>query len=117
MSTECTWKKGETAQARQSLRFSNASQKLWNGATPTIIRATLLSASVLACYSEAKIFLHEKVPKVFPDKEGIPLMFTGTMIASLVANVVSNPFDVVKSRIQNMPIPKVLPTTPVDRLL
>eukprot|EP00283_Hemiselmis_rufescens_P011229 CAMPEP_0173435984 /NCGR_PEP_ID=MMETSP1357-20121228/15697_1 /TAXON_ID=77926 /ORGANISM="Hemiselmis rufescens, Strain PCC563" /LENGTH=309 /DNA_ID=CAMNT_0014401029 /DNA_START=46 /DNA_END=975 /DNA_ORIENTATION=- len=77
--------------------------KLWNGATPTIIRATLLSASVLACYSEAKIELYKAFPSVFKDKEGIPLMFTSTMFASLVANVVSNPFDVVKSRIQNMP--------------
>eukprot|EP00282_Hemiselmis_andersenii_P047466 CAMPEP_0172089180 /NCGR_PEP_ID=MMETSP1043-20130122/23653_1 /TAXON_ID=464988 /ORGANISM="Hemiselmis andersenii, Strain CCMP441" /LENGTH=350 /DNA_ID=CAMNT_0012751581 /DNA_START=2243 /DNA_END=3296 /DNA_ORIENTATION=- len=81
--------------------------KLWNGATPTIIRATLLSASVLACYSEAKIELYKALPTVFKDKEGVPLMFTATMFASLVANVVSNPFDVVKSRIQNMPVPAV----------
>jgi len=32
-------------------------------------------------------------------------MFTATMFASLVANAVSNPFDVVKSRVQNMPMP------------
>ena len=32
-------------------------------------------------------------------------MFCSTMFASLVANAVSNPFDVVKSRVQNMPKP------------
>mmetsp|Transcript_43978 Transcript_43978/g.138816 ORF Transcript_43978/g.138816 Transcript_43978/m.138816 type:complete len:346 (-) Transcript_43978:152-1189(-) len=79
--------------------------KLWSGGTPTVIRATLLSASVLGCYSESKEQLHKKFPQIFPDKDGIPLMFTGTMFASFVANLVSNPFDVVKSRVQNMPKP------------
>ncbi|KAJ1487557.1 mitochondrial carrier domain-containing protein [Baffinella frigidus] len=90
--------------------------KLWSGGVPTVIRATLqsasvlgcysviratlLSASVLGCYSEAKERLHDKFPKVFPNKEGVPLMFTSTMMASLVATAVSNPFDVVKSRVQ-----------------
>ena len=32
-------------------------------------------------------------------------MFTATMFASFVATTVSNPFDVVKSRVQNMPKP------------
>jgi len=79
---------------------------LWKGGTPTIIRATLLSSAVLGCYSEVKEQLHTKLPTVFPDKNGIPLMFTGTVFASFVANGVSNPFDVVKSRVQNMPRPQ-----------
>jgi solute carrier family 25 oxoglutarate transporter 11 len=81
--------------------------KLWSGGVPTIIRATLLSASVLGCYSEAKERLHKEFPQVFPNKDGVPLMFTATMFASFVATTVSNPFDVVKSRVQNMP--KALP--------
>ena len=44
--------------------------------------------------------LHVMFPSVFGNKEGIPLMFTSTMCASFVANTVSNPFDVVKSRVQ-----------------
>lgn len=79
--------------------------KLWSGGVPTVIRATLLSASVLGCYSETKEQLHSRFPEIFPSKDGIPLMFTATMFASLVANAVSNPFDVVKSRVQNMPMP------------
>jgi len=67
--------------------------------------ATLLSASVLGCYSETKEQLHKRFPQVFPNKDGESLMFVSTMFASLVANAVSNPFDVVKSRVQNMPTP------------
>jgi solute carrier family 25 oxoglutarate transporter 11 len=81
--------------------------KLWSGGVPTVIRATLLSASVLGCYSETKEQLHKRFPAVFPNKDGELLMFCSTMFASLVANAVSNPFDVVKSRVQNMP--KALP--------
>jgi len=78
---------------------------LWSGGAPTVIRATLLSASVLGCYSETKEQLHKRFPQVFPDKDGEVLMFCSTMVASFVANGVSNPFDVVKSRVQNMPKP------------
>lgn len=83
---------------------------LWSGGAPTVIRATLLSASVLSCYSQAKQELHQRFPEVFPNKDGELLMFTATMFASFVANAVSNPFDVVKSRVQNMP--KALPGQP-----
>jgi len=79
--------------------------KLWSGGVPTVIRATLLSASVLGCYSETKEQLHKRFPQIFPNKDGESLMFVSTMFASLVANAVSNPFDVVKSRVQNMPTP------------
>jgi len=79
--------------------------KLFAGGAPTIIRATLLSSAVLGCYSEAKEQLHKSFPSIFGNKEGIPLMFVSTMCASFVANTVSNPFDVVKSRVQNMPKP------------
>ena len=78
---------------------------LWSGGAPTVIRATLLSASVLGCYSETKEQLHKRFPEIFPDKDGEALMFVATTFASFVANGVSNPFDVVKSRVQNMPKP------------
>ena len=31
---------------------------------------------------------------------GVPLLFVATLISSLAANIVANPFDVVKSRMQ-----------------
>ena len=38
--------------------------------------------------------------------DDIPLLFVATLISSFVANSVTNPFDVVKSRMQNMQIGK-----------
>jgi hypothetical protein len=38
---------------------------MWMGGTPTIIRAVLLSSTMLATYSEIKDGLQTKFPKVF----------------------------------------------------
>eukprot|EP00622_Pseudochattonella_farcimen_P007590 FR743610.1.p1 GENE.FR743610.1~~FR743610.1.p1 ORF type:complete len:225 (+),score=7.81 FR743610.1:83-676(+) len=77
---------------------------LWVGATPTVVRAMLLSSTVLACYSEAKERLVRSFPWLF-SSTSILTQFTGTCIAALAANIVCTPFDVIKSRIQNMPAP------------
>ncbi|KAJ1483673.1 mitochondrial carrier domain-containing protein, partial [Baffinella frigidus] len=100
------WTYGACRAGPQTQSSRPPSSATTGGGTPTIIRATLLSSAVLGCYSEVKEQLHTKLPTVFPDKNGIPLMFTGTVFASFVANGVSNPFDVVKSRVQNMPRPQ-----------
>lgn len=76
---------------------------LWKGATPTIIRAMLLSSSTLAVYSDAKQALPNYLP-ILKQSE-LATMFCGTLVSSLVANVVCVPFDVVKSRVQQMPTP------------
>ena len=34
----------------------------------------------------------------------IPMLFCATLCSSFCANIVANPFDVVKSRMQNMPV-------------
>jgi len=78
--------------------------KLWRGATPTVARATLLSACQLGVTSEIKMGL--KASGVFgQDGEygyGLPIMFCATLCSSFCANLVANPFDVIKSRLQNM---------------
>jgi hypothetical protein len=38
--------------------------------------------------------------------DGLPIMFSSAMVASFFANGACMPFDVVKSRIQSMPVPK-----------
>jgi len=79
---------------------------LWRGATPTVARATLLSACQLGVTSEVK----ENLAKsgYFGEKgqmfHGLPMMFCATLCSSFCANIVANPFDVVKSRMQNMAI-------------
>jgi len=85
----------------------------WTGATPTVCRATVLSACLMGGTSQAKTFL--KSTGRFEQGQqqdyrgdwlnGIPLLFCATLISSFCANVVANPFDVVKSRMQNMPLP------------
>lgn len=79
---------------------------LWRGATPTVMRATLLSACQMGVTSEAKLVL-AKSGYFGPDGEymnGYPKMFCATLISSFCANIVANPFDVVKSRLQNQKI-------------
>ena len=76
---------------------------LWTGATVTVIRAMLLSACVLGIGSEIKQQL--TVSGIFgPDGKlfhGLPLIFFATLFSSFIANIVSNPVDVVKSRMMN----------------
>lgn len=74
----------------------------WKGATPTVIRAMLLTSTLLPTYSEVKVQLNKAAPETFP-LTGLSTMFVGTTVASAFANFVINPLDVVKSRIQNMP--------------
>jgi solute carrier family 25 oxoglutarate transporter 11 len=80
--------------------------KLWRGATPTVARATLLSACQMGVTSEIKSKLIQS--GVFGQNGeygyGLPIMFCATLCSSFCANIVANPFDVVKSRLQNMQI-------------
>jgi solute carrier family 25 (mitochondrial oxoglutarate transporter), member 11 len=79
----------------------------WRGATPTVARATLLSSASMGVTSQAKA---ELIQSGYFGKDGqwaggIPLLFCATLVSSFCANVVANPFDVIKSRLQNMAIP------------
>lgn len=81
--------------------------QLWRGATPTVARATLLSSASLGVTSQAKVILNES-GYFGPKGEwmgGLPVMFCATLVSSFCANIVANPFDVIKSRMQQMPIP------------
>jgi len=78
--------------------------KLWTGAKVTVMRAMVLSACVLACSSEIKLKLIGT--GLFGTEGnlllgGLPLLFVATLCSSFIANVFANPFDVVKSRMQN----------------
>jgi len=81
--------------------------QLWRGATPTVVRATLLSSASLGVTSQTKLVLNES-GYFGPKGEwmgGLPVMFCATLVSSFCANIVANPFDVIKSRMQQMPIP------------
>jgi solute carrier family 25 oxoglutarate transporter 11 len=80
---------------------------LWRGATPTVLRAMLLSACAMGMTSEMKHILTKT--GYFGNEEnllwhGLPVLFLATLVSSFAANIVANPFDVVKSRMQNMEV-------------
>mmetsp|Transcript_22699 Transcript_22699/g.40645 ORF Transcript_22699/g.40645 Transcript_22699/m.40645 type:complete len:310 (-) Transcript_22699:125-1054(-) len=81
---------------------------LFTGAPATVLRACLLSACAMGITSEIKMKL--STSGYFGDDGklygGVPLLFIATLISSLCANTVANPFDVVKSRMQNQAIGK-----------
>lgn len=77
---------------------------LWKGSTPTIARACTLSATVLGTTSELKRQLPVVTGGRLPADHTATLL-ASTCLASLAATFTSQPFDVVKSRIQNMPTP------------
>jgi solute carrier family 25 oxoglutarate transporter 11 len=75
---------------------------LFTGAPATVLRACLLSACAMGITSEAKMRLSGTGFFGADGKSygGVPLLFVATLISSLAANIVANPFDVVKSRMQ-----------------
>jgi len=93
--------------------------KLWRGATPTVARATLLSAAQMGVTSEVKGGLIRS--GYFGEKGnwlgGYPMMFCATTVSSFVANCVANPFDVVKSRLQNMSVDKATGKMPYSGMV
>jgi len=68
---------------------------LWNGASPTIVRAMALNFGQLAFFSEAKSQLKMKT-----GLSGMQQTLTASAIAGFFASFFSLPFDFVKTRLQ-----------------
>lgn len=77
---------------------------MWNGVGPTVTRAMVLSSVTLAVTSETKA----RLPTIVPSLSESPstTMVVSTTHAAFWATVASQPFDVVKSRMQNMVVPE-----------
>ena len=71
---------------------------LWRGSQPTIVRAMLVTAAQLGAYDQFKYLLLGRY-KLFSD--GLALHIVASFGAGFVAAVVTNPVDVVKTRIMN----------------
>jgi len=69
----------------------------WRGSGPNVYRAALMSAGQLASYDQSKQVLLQT--GYF--KDNIITHFTASLIASFVATVLTNPLDVVKTRLMN----------------
>ena len=71
---------------------------LWRGSQPTIVRAMLVTAAQLGAYDQFKYMLLNQF-KLF--KDDIKLHIVASFAAGFVAAVVTNPVDVVKTRLMN----------------
>jgi len=73
---------------------------LWRGSSLTVYRAMLVTASQLASYDQVKESILEKGVM----KDGLGTHVTASFAAGFVAAVVSNPVDVIKTRVMNMKV-------------
>ncbi|XP_073151414.1 mitochondrial uncoupling protein 5-like [Henckelia pumila] len=73
---------------------------LWRGSSLTVNRAMLVTASQLASYDQFKETILEKGLM----KDGLGTHVAASFGAGFVASVVSNPVDVIKTRVMNMKV-------------
>lgn len=73
---------------------------LWRGSSLTVNRAMLVTASQLASYDEFKEMILGKGLM----KDGLGIHVTASFAAGFVAGVVTNPVDVIKTRVMNMKV-------------
>lgn len=72
--------------------------KLWSGAGPSMLRASLVALGQLACYDRTRDFI-VKDAKLLAD--GPLVWFLSSIVAGFAATLFSNPSDVIKSRVMN----------------
>lgn len=70
---------------------------LYTGAAPTILRAAFLNSSLLAITSQLK---PEIATRMGWEETDVRSLFSATLVASYFSTLCSQPFDVIKSRIQ-----------------
>ena len=69
---------------------------LWRGSLPNLTRATVLAAFELSCYDEIK----KRLKGIGLIQEGeVSGVFVSALATGFIASVVSNPLDVLKSRV------------------
>ncbi|KAK1410551.1 hypothetical protein QVD17_37088 [Tagetes erecta] len=73
---------------------------LWRGSSLTVNRAMLVTASQLASYDQIKEAILDKGVM----KDGLGTHVTASFAAGFVASVVTNPIDVIKTRVMNMKV-------------
>lgn len=68
---------------------------LWTGLGPNIIRNSIINASELASYDTAKEVLLGSMGL----QDGLPVHFAAATFAGMMATILGNPVDVVKTRV------------------
>mmetsp|Transcript_21692 Transcript_21692/g.38771 ORF Transcript_21692/g.38771 Transcript_21692/m.38771 type:complete len:310 (-) Transcript_21692:793-1722(-) len=78
----------------RSVVASDGVPGLWRGAMPGLIRSAILTACQCATYDEVKRMVRTNTGW----GDGLPLHLCSSMIAGLVTTTVTNPIDVIKTR-------------------
>jgi len=87
-----------TIHAVRSIVEREGFRALWNGLGACMVRASLLTASQMATYDEAKSIVADWLNKPRSD---LLVHTVSAMLAGLVTTTVTSPADVVKTRIMN----------------
>ncbi len=72
---------------------------LWSGLLPNILRGMSMNVGMLACYDEAKQLIVKHVTR---DSTSLATQVSASAVAGFCCAFLSLPFDMVKSRLQNM---------------
>jgi hypothetical protein len=75
-------------------------RNLWRGVDATVNRAMLVNVGHTAAYDQSKEFLMRTAPMWFGDD--VKTHFSASMCSAFAASVLSNPLDVVKTRLMQM---------------
>ncbi|XP_017115176.1 mitochondrial uncoupling protein 4C [Drosophila elegans] len=73
---------------------------MWKGVGPSCMRACLMTAGDVGSYDVSK----RTFKRLLELEDGLQLRFLSSMCAGLAASVLSNPADVIKSRMMNQPV-------------
>lgn len=86
-------------QEMRSIYRQGGVRGMWRGVAPSCTRACLMTAGDVGSYDVCK----RGLKKYFGLEEGLALRFASSMVAGGVAALLSNPADVIKSRVMNQP--------------
>jgi len=75
---------------------------LWRGLAPNVLRGMSMNVGMMACYDEAKEMILNITHDPDPKKPSLQTKLGSAAIAGFCCAFLSLPFDMVKSRLQNM---------------
>ncbi|XP_030377467.1 mitochondrial uncoupling protein 4C [Scaptodrosophila lebanonensis] len=87
-------------QAFRDIYKEGGISSMWRGVSPSCLRACLMTAGDVGSYDLSK----RNFRKYLQLDDGLVLQLLSSLSAGLVASILSNPADVIKSRVMNQPV-------------
>jgi solute carrier family 25 oxoglutarate transporter 11 len=81
---------------------------LWRGLAPNILRGMSMNLGMMACYDQAK----QVIVSITHSPDSLSTQLGAAATAGLCCAVLSLPFDMLKSRLQNMKVDPITGTVP-----